>query len=208
MNVILGIDFDNTIVSYDDVMYKKALSSGLITAMIQKNKKAIRDHLRQLEDGEVKWQELQAFAYGKGIDKAQLMKGVQKFLKKSRDANIDFFIVSHKTNFASMDKEKINLRDTALNWMKKNQFFTKNGIDLSLKQIFFEFTREEKINRIKQLKCTHFIDDLEETFLEKAFPENVKKMLYCPLALETSINNIKIFQSWDQINEYFFAKRR
>ena len=44
---ILGIDFDNTIVRYDNLFYKIALEKGLIDTSIGKSKE-IRDYLRSL----------------------------------------------------------------------------------------------------------------------------------------------------------------
>ena len=44
----------------------------------------------------------------------------------------------------------------------KNKFFSTNGLSLSKNDIFFEFTKEAKVKRIKSLGCSHFIDDLPE----------------------------------------------
>ena len=40
--MIIGVDFDNTIVSYDDVMFETANQFGLIDRSVKKNKKVIR----------------------------------------------------------------------------------------------------------------------------------------------------------------------
>ena len=57
---IIGMDFDNTIVSYDQVMHTVALEQEWIEPQLVKSKKQIRDHIRLLSDGERKWQKLQA----------------------------------------------------------------------------------------------------------------------------------------------------
>ncbi|MBI3723314.1 aminoglycoside phosphotransferase family protein, partial [bacterium] len=44
-------------------------------------------------------------------------------------------------------------------------------------RIFFEDTRAAKIARIRAVGCTHFVDDLEEVFLEADFPEHVERHL-------------------------------
>ena len=204
MNITLGIDFDNTLVNYDNVLYQKALQLGLIASDMGRNKKNIRDKIRTLSDGESKWQKLQAFVYGKGMKDSMLFEGVKLFFDACRDAAINVSIISHKTKFASMDEEQVNLRDTAINWMKKNRFFDNEGLGLSLDRVYFESTRQEKIERIKQLGCTHFIDDLEETFLEDSFPANVERILY---ANERSqLKGVKAFITWKEIYDYFFAK--
>ena len=60
MHYIIGIDFDNTIISYDNIMHKIALERDLINADVIKSKKHIRDSIRMLPEGEIHWQRLQA----------------------------------------------------------------------------------------------------------------------------------------------------
>ena len=56
----IGIDFDNTIITYDDVFRATALGRGLIKEdFAGRSKQAIRDHIRLLPDGEIAWQRLQ-----------------------------------------------------------------------------------------------------------------------------------------------------
>ena len=47
----IGIDFDNTIVTYDNVFYEHAVKLGLIDKSVSKNKKQIRDEIRKLPNG-------------------------------------------------------------------------------------------------------------------------------------------------------------
>ena len=88
--------------------------------------------------------------------------------------------------------------------MKTKGFFNPKGIGLTLKDIFFEPTRREKINRITSLKCTDFIDDLQETFLDERFPKSVKKILYSPNISINSISEIDVAQNWKGVNEIIF----
>ena len=202
MRCILGVDFDNTLVNYDDVFWKTAQRFGLASNGMIRQKKNIRDAIRHLPDGEKKWQELQAHVYGKAMDEAVLIDGVEEFLKMCRFLNVAVFIVSHKTKFAAQDTDKIDLRQGAMAWMKQKNFFDSDGLGFSVGEVFFESTRQEKIGRIKKLACTHFIDDLEETFLEESFPQGVNRMLYSPNAGHSLMNGVKIFESWMEIKEY------
>ncbi len=202
---IIGIDFDNTIVSYNELIYSVARKRGLISVGVVKNKKEIRDTIRELPDGEIEWQRLQAFVYGKGMKNAALMDGVTDFFDLCKKLNAPRFIVSHKTQFASMDLERVDLRQTALQWMKTNKFFSKDGFGLALDNVYFKSTRQEKIDCIKTLRCSHFIDDLEETFLEESFPAHVEKILLSPQGTNINVKNIKVCRSWDQISDYFFG---
>ncbi len=206
VNLTLGIDFDNTLANYDDVLYQRALHLGLVTANIQRNKRDIRDQIRALQDGEAKWQKLQAFIYSKGIKNSTLPEGVKPFFDACRDAAINVAIISHKTQFASIGGGGINLRDAAINWMKQNRFFDHEGLGLLPDQIYFESTRQEKIERIKRLGCTHFIDDLEETFLETSFPSNVERILYSEK--RSCLDGVKTFATWKEVYGYFFTGQK
>lgn len=199
----LGIDFDNTLVNYSNVFYQAALKRGLVTANIQRDKRNIRDRIRELPNGEIKWQELQAFIYGERISGAVLFNGAKKFLNACRKASIPISIISHKTSFAPMDKKRINLIDAAKDWIEKNGFFDKNGPGLSREKFFFEPTRLAKIERIKQVGCTHFIDDLEETFLENTFPPYIEKILFSET--NSQLEGVKTFRKWEEIYDYFFV---
>ena len=207
--VVIGLDFDNTLVSYDDVMLQTALELNFLSGNpAVHTKQQIRDGIRTTPDGELKWQELQAEVYGKRMQKARLMEGVARFLNACKDNNVSIFIVSHKTRYAAQDKEKINLQDTALNWMRQQHFFDKGGLGLSEDRVYFEHTRNDKVLRIKTLGCTHFIDDLPEVFLEKAFPDNTVQVLFSsgPTNCEGTLDGIKYFGHWNDIYDYFFVK--
>jgi len=203
---ILGVDFDNTLVNYDDVLWKTAQRMGFITGSLTWHKKGIRDAIRPLPDGEKKWQQVQAHVYGKAMAEAMLIDGVAKFLHACRRANVPVYIVSHKTQFAAQDTDKIDLRRTALDWMTQKGFFESKGLGFSKDQVFFESTRPKKIERIKQLGCTHFIDDLEETFREESFPRGVNKILYSPHKENFLLRGVKIMKTWAQIEQYFMSE--
>lgn len=205
VNYNIGVDFDNTIVSYADIMHKTAVQWGLIEPGLEKDKKEIRDRIRELPDGETTWQKIQAYVYGKAMDDAVLVEGVREFFHACKNADILVSIISHKTEYAAMDEDNINLRQAALRWMKNNRFFESDGLGLSRGYIYFESTRQGKIDRIKQVGCTHFIDDLQETFSEKTFPVGTIKILY---SLESDVSygqDVTVMHDWTEIYEHFFT---
>ncbi len=202
---IFGIDFDNTIVCYDEVIHRKAVEWGLIDVNFSKNKKLIRDAIRQLEDGEMTWQKLQAYIYGEGMGEARLIDEAATFIKSCLKSDIDVFIVSHKTEFANMIPNGINLREQALNWMAEKNFFKQEGLGLKENQVYFESTRAGKCQRIKDLNCTHFVDDLLETFEEPSFPKDVTKILYAPDLEKKESQAMTVFNQWKDINECYFS---
>jgi len=205
---IIGVDFDNTLVSYDEVMHRVAVERGLISSDVGKGKRVIREHVRRSAEGERAWQQLQSVVYGEQIGEAQLIDGVQAFFAQCKPAGIPVRIVSHKTEMAAWNAAGTNLRTAALAWMEQHRFFADNGLGLSPADVFFEPTRQEKIARIRQLHCTHFIDDLEETFLEPGFPQEVEKLLFSPTAPSAALSAVRWMPSWQEIYAYFFDVSR
>jgi len=207
-NYVVGVDFDNTIVSYDDIVHRVAVQWGLIHPDVSKSKKCIRDIIRQMPDGETGWQRLQAIVYGSRMEEARLIDGVQTFFELCKQHKTKVYIISHKTEFAKFDETGTNLRVVAMAWMKKNRFFETDGLGLPQESVYFEPSRRQKIKRIRYLRCTHFIDDLEEIFLEGSLPRRVEKMLYAPHIQHTSLTEVKIFTTWEEICDYFFNATR
>src|SRR6266545_12572 len=82
--VRIGIDFDNTIVTYDQVFLTAARERGLVDSAFSGGKKAVRDRIRLLPNGELCWQKLQGYVYGAGIGAALLIDGVAPFLRRCR----------------------------------------------------------------------------------------------------------------------------
>ncbi len=192
MRPVVGIDFDNTLVSYDALIRRIAVERGLIAESADSGKKAVRDQIRLLPGGEIEWQKVQGLIYGPRMPEAQLMPGAEAFIRECRARRWPLYIVSHKTEFAGYDETKTNLRDAARAWMRAQGFFDAAGFGFEADQVFFEATRDAKIERIRALGCTHFIDDLEEVFLEPSFPAGVQRFL---------------FASWPALHDDFFAGR-
>ena len=201
----IGIDFDNTIIAYDQVFCAAAKRGGLIGADFVGNKQAVRDSIRLLPDGELAWQRLQGQVYGKGISGATLIPGVDAFLRRCRMEGCSVSIVSHKTQFGHYDPERVNLRDAARQWMAENGVMDGEfGIPSS--SIFFEGTRSEKLARIAALSCTHFIDDLEEVLLDAAFPPDVDRILFAEREQPNSTAPYAVCVSWPDIEDRIFAR--
>ena len=124
MRYVLGIDFDNTLVGYDEIIYGSAVQRGLIAPGAWQSKNDIRDRIRQLPDGEFEWQQLQAVVYGTRMNEAALIDGVDEFFESCKRYSVRTYVVSHKTEYVRLGASKINLRDTALAWMAQQKFFS------------------------------------------------------------------------------------
>jgi hypothetical protein len=177
----IGIDFDNTIITYDDVFRAAARAKGLIGADFAGSKQAVRDAIRLLPDGELAWQRLQGQVYGRGIADAKMIAGVAAFLRRACAEDCTIVVVSHKTEYGHFDPDRVNLRTAALDWMTGQGLF-ENGHGLDLTDVYFESTRADKLKRIAALSLTHFIDDLEEVLSDPDFPPDVERILFTEAA--------------------------
>ncbi len=173
----IGIDFDNTIITYDEVFRAAAKAQGLVDADFAGSKQAVRDTIRRLPDGELAWQRLQGQVYGKGIGGAKMVAGVAPFLRRARAEDCAVVVVSHKTEYGHFDPDHVNLRTAALEWMAGQGLFD-GGRGVALAEVYFESTRAEKLKRIAALSLTHFIDDLEEVLTDPGFPPDVERILF------------------------------
>ncbi len=199
--MLIGLDFDNTIVSYDEIFHKIALERQLIPANIPVNKLSVRDYLRQI-DNENAWTEMQGYVYGSRMLEAQAYPGLFDALKKLNSEGHELFIVSHKTKYPFLGP-KYDLHAAATQWILFN--LQKDLPPLvNSKNIFFELTKKEKIARISALGCDVFVDDLPEIFRDNDFPPHVKPILFdsgknYPLEFKRELSSISC---WSDLPQY------
>lgn len=171
----IGIDLDNTLINYDRLFREISVERGLVPVDFSGSKREVRDHIRLIDDGETAWQLLQAHVYGPAIAGASVAEGALDFIRRSRARGATLTIVSHKTARANLDAHTVNLRDAARGWLRANGIVGPGAVPEE--NVYFEDTRAEKIARIVALRCTHFIDDLEEVFDDPSFPAGVERLL-------------------------------
>jgi hypothetical protein len=201
----IGIDFDNTVVCYDKVFVRTAKAEGLIPHDFRGGKAGVRELIRGLDGGEDKWQRLQGKVYGGQMENASLFEGVARFLARCRQrTDTSVFIVSHKTEFGHFDASGINLREVARAWMAKHSFSDRGGLNLANDAIYFESTRDDKVERIARLDCTHFIDDLEEVLGHPRFPAAVRRILFLNGRPEKPAVSYKVCADWQEIEDAVF----
>jgi hypothetical protein len=199
----IGIDFDNTIITYDDVFRAAAEAGKLIAPGFSGNKQAVRDAIRLLPDGELAWQRLQGQVYGKGIGGAAVVTGVTTFLRRCRAEGSTVVVVSHKTEYGHFDPDRVNLRKAALNWMA-GQGLLGGDRGIALADVYFESTRAEKLARIAALALTHFIDDLEEVLSDPDFPPDVERILFADGVQPASPSYVRC-STWRDIERQVFG---
>lgn len=173
--MLIGIDFDNTIVCYDQLFHALALEAGLIPADLPATKTAVRNHM--IAAGrEDEWTELQGRAYGPEIHRAEVFPGVIEFLRQFHHRGAGITIISHKTPHA-VRGPKYDLHASALEFLHRYGFFD-GPTGLTEARVFFEPTKRDKLARIGREGCTDFIDDLADVLDDAEFPPNVRKWLF------------------------------
>jgi hypothetical protein len=175
--MIIGVDFDNTIINYDGVFYQVACEWKLIpeSLSISKTKDAVRNYLREVGKEEF-WTEMQGYVYGKRLNDAAIYEGVLSFFSYCHQMGINIYIVSHKTQYPYKGP-KYDLHAAAREWIS-NQGFYNDTIGFADEQLFFEPSKESKVEKITNLACTHFIDDLPEFLLLDGFDTRIDKILF------------------------------
>ena len=198
----IGIDFDNTIVNYDDVFYKYDTAEKLITPGIKANKYHIGNTIRKLPDGNQKWTLLQGKVYGEYILEAKPMHGVKRFLQECLKRAIPVSVVSHKTQYPALGP-RVDLREASIAWLRSQGLFSEYG--LAPERIYFADSIDEKISIITSVGFNLFIDDLDIILAHKNFPLNIRKIY---LSKHKAINSKDIVQlkSWHSIRKYVFHK--
>ena len=152
----------------------------------------------------MEWQKLQGLMYGPRISEASLSPDVKTFFQLCRQKDATVYVVSHKTECANYDNTQSNLRHSAIRWMSENNFFDPDGLNLTKDDVTFVSTRREKIETIKRLGCSHFVDDLEEIFSDESFPTQVQKILFAPHHSGSGRPEVTVATSWKEVAKCIF----
>lgn len=192
----VGIDFDNTLVSYDALFHRVALEQGVIPADLPASKLLVRDHLRRAGQ-EPLWTEMQGLVYGARMDEAAMYAGARDFLHWARANRVATAIVSHKTRYPFAGP-KYDLHQAARDWVA-HHLRDESGPLVDPANVFFELTKEEKLARIGALGCTHFIDDLPEILLAADFPARTERILFDPDSHHGSLAGVVRATHWQEV---------
>ena len=174
--MIIGIDFDNTIANYTGVFHRVGVKLGWLPKEVGQTKEDVKAYFINAGN-EPKWTELQGIVYGKEINQAKPYLGCLKTLQQLKAQGHTLKLVSHKTKYPIIGN-KVDFHLAATNWLKSNHFVGEYNSPFSLKELFFNETKELKISLIRQLKCDVFIDDLQNILTHPSFPLGCKKVWF------------------------------
>ena len=194
----IGIDFDNTIVSYDSVFHAVAVERSLLRTDVQPRKLAVRDHLRAL-GREDEWTEMQGHVYGTRMEDAEAFPGVIDFVRRATARGHSVAVISHKTRVPFMGPPH-DLHAAARGWIESK---LRNGRGPLVPDdlVFFEPTKAEKLARVAAAACDVFIDDLPEILLAPEFPAGVSRFLFDPDGEHDVVegSGLRVCASWKDI---------
>ena len=202
--MVVGVDFDNTIVCYDDLFHAAAVDRGIIPDGVPTSKESIRDHLRARGQEEA-WTELQGYVYGVSVRHAPLFPGVAEFFARCRCGGVRVVIISHKT-LVPFVGPPYDLHEAAEYALRINGFYDPDRGGLRPDDVFFELAKSSKLRRIAQTGCTHFIDDLPEFLTEPGFPDEVDRVLFDPNRCHPSSPDFRLATSWTEIQHLLFGR--
>jgi hypothetical protein len=200
--MLVGLDFDNTIVCYDGLFHQLARERGLIPADLPATKSHIRDYLRSV-GGEPAWTEMQGVGYGPRIIDARPFPGVKAFLTRCVKEGVRCVIISHKTRHPYLG-DKHDLHEAAHRWLTTHGFFDTATTGLSTESVHLALTKEQKLDRIGELGCDVFVDDLPEFLCEPSFPKQPRRILFDPANASADSHSYQRADSWDRVAALVF----
>lgn len=174
MKLRIGVDFDNTLIRYDEVFRDLAAARGWLPRNAAASKEAVKKRLIAEDGNDLRWQALQAQAYGPRISKAEAFDGFRAFLAEAIQRGDEVFIVSHKSERSHFDPS-VELRSAALRWLQSNRIVENGHPDpkrIPAGRVVFASTRDEKVAAIAALKLDLFVDDLPEVLEHPRFPKS------------------------------------
>lgn len=196
----IGLDFDNTIVCYDDAVRELAIRDFDVPTNACMNKISIRKYLRD-NRGEDVWVSFQGSLYGPGMRYAKPYPGCIGALTELRAKGVHLSIISHRSKWP-YSGDAYDLHAFASDWIS-------NHLDMDLfdsssnRDIYFLETKEEKVSKIKDSECDIFVDDLLDLLEMLSFPNKPKRILFDPHKkfIDKKDSKLSVASSWSEIVE-------
>ncbi|MBF0144231.1 MAG: HAD family hydrolase [Magnetococcales bacterium] len=205
----IGIDLDNTLADHDHLFVEVAREWGLLPSHSGPLAKSqLRPLIRHRPQGEERWIALQGEVYGRRMTSARLMPGAASFLDRCRRQGLAPWIISHKTHYAVLASEPLDLREAAMAWMAQQGFFADPGFAIPRERVLFADDRRQKLELIARVGCACFIDDLEELLIDPVFPTKVRRFLLHPAPTPLPVGPFQACRHWQEIEHALFHTSR
>jgi len=193
--MLIGLDFDNTIVCYDQAIATLSEELFDLPATVARTKLGLRDYLRA-ENREPEWTAFQGELYGPGMKYAEAFAGAKNIMMQLKASGHGLVIISHRSRYPYAG-ERYDLHKSAREWIANN-LINEIAVPLTDKDISFHETRSEKIAQISKSKCAVFLDDLPEVLEDVDFPKNTHRILFSPDSDVVNANYTSL-KRWDDL---------
>jgi hypothetical protein len=197
--MIIGLDFDNTIVCYDKAIVKLSQSIPDLPPSLSRTKLGLRDHLRST-GREAEWTAFQGTLYGPGMELAEPFEGALETLLQLVADRHRLVIISHRSRHPYAGPAH-DLHAAARAWVVKrlqSLGLFSSTLDDAPTVNFLE-TREEKIAMIGKLACDVFVDDLPEVLNDEHFPSQTMPVLFDPAREHIAKANTYPLNDWQHL---------
>ena len=194
----IGLDFDNTIVCYDQAITKLTEELFELPVEVPRTKLGLRDHLRAA-GREPEWTAFQGELYGPGMRYAEPFEGAIVTMQQLVAEGHELVIVSHRSRkpYAGLPHD---LHAAAKGWvverLQSYGLFNGEGSVVN----FLE-TREEKVACISELSCLAFLDDLPEVLQAPGFPAQTIGILFNPSVEGADTPGCHLIAAWPELLE-------
>jgi len=169
--MIIGLDFDNTIVCYDNAIAILAEQQFDLPRDLPRTKLGIRDFLRA-NGREQDWTRFQGELYGPGMTHAEPFEHALDVIRELAALGHRLSVISHRTRFPYLG-ERHDLHGFAAAWLG-------DRIPAVFESVTFHESKPEKIATIALAGCELFLDDLPEILSDPAFPRSTAGVLFSP----------------------------
>jgi len=203
--LIIGLDFDNTIVCYDQAIVKLSHSVNDLPLSISRTKLGLRDHLRAA-GREAEWIAFQGILYGPGMEHAEPFEGALETMHKMVADGHRLVIISHRSRHPYAGPPH-DLHAAARTWVAQrlqSLGLFSTALNNATAVNFLE-TRDEKIEMIGKLECDLFVDDLPEVLDDIGFPADTKRLLFDPTEEHNASSNHNRISSWKQLPSFILS---
>ena len=197
--MIIGLDFDNTIVCYDQAILKLSQSIPDLPSSVSRSKLGLRDHLRST-GREAEWTAFQGTLYGPGMEHAEPFEGALETMLQMVADGHRLVIISHRSRHPYAGPPH-DLHAAARTWVAlrlQSLGLFSSTLD-NLNAVNFLETREEKLAMIGKLACDVFVDDLPEVLNDEHFPSRTMPVLFDPTREHVAKANTHLLNDWHHL---------
>lgn len=203
----IGLDFDNTIVCYEQVIAQMAEKLFDLPKEVPQTKVGLRDHLQATGRGN-EWTAFQGELYGPGMQYAMPFEGAIAAMQSLAEDGHELLIISHRSRRPYAGKHH-DLHAAARNWVAdrlqaKGLFGDAGDEDC----VYFLETLDQKIEMITHLGCNVFLDDLPEVLTAPSFPATTLGILFDPAAASEAVKESGTFRitCWAELSGLLLSR--